>query len=197
MSVLFLVLTLILAQGKGFVVTPHDILPYWQAYTKSHGEPEGLLQKREILMNYLGDYLMVKRARELGLEKTPQFQKAWREAREELQKRCKNERVPEEKCKRMGEAIKKVLLIQMVVQKEVIPRIKITEEEIQTLILSHQGKKRGKRLDRAGAILFLQQEKKAEALNSYILDLMDRYKVKIDDKALEKLNGKTLGLKAL
>ncbi len=197
MNVLFLVLTLILAQGKGFMVTPHDILPYWQAYTKSHGEPMGLLQKREILMNYLGDYLMVKRAKELGLDKTPQFWKAWNEAHEELQKRCSKEKVPEAKCKKMGEAIKKVLLIQMVIQKEVIPRIKITEEEIQQLILSHQGQKRGKKLDRAGAILFLQQEKKAKALNSYILDLMDRYKVKIDDKALEKLNDKALGLKPL
>jgi len=144
MSVLFLVLALILAQGKGIMVTPPDILPYWQAYTKSHGEPRGILQKREILMNYLGDYLMVRRAKELGLENTPQFQKAWREAQEEIQKRCIWEEVPEARCKKMGEAIKRVLLIQMVVQKEVIPRINITEEEIQALILSHQGKKRGK-----------------------------------------------------
>ncbi|GEM_PF-2136733 len=197
MNILLLVLTLILAQGRGVMVTPHDILPYWQAYTKSHGQAEGLLQKREILMNYLGDYLMVKRAKDLGLDRTPRFQKTWEEAREELRRRCAKEKVPEARCREMGQAIKKVLLIQALVQKEVIPRIKISEEEIQQLILSHEGQRRGKKLDRAGALLFLQQEKKAQALNSYILDLMDRYKVKINDKALEKLNSETLGLKSL
>ncbi len=197
MSVFFLLLTLILAQGKGFVVTSNDIIPYWLAYTRSHGEPEELFQKREILMNYLGDYLMLKRAKELGLDKTQQFQKVWKDAWEEIQRRCSKERVAKYKCKQIKEAIKKVILIQMVVQKEVIPRIKITEEEIQTLILSHRGQKRGKKLDRLGAILFLQQKKKAEALNSYILELMSHYKVKIDEKALKKLNSKILGLNSL
>lgn len=193
MNILFLALTLILAQGKGIMVTPHDILPYWQAYTKTHGEPQGLLEKREILMNYLGDYLMVRRAKEVGLDKTPQFQKEWKEAQQEIRERCAREKIHPARCQSMAKAIRKVILIEMVIQEEVVPRIKITNEEIDQLVLAHKGKRKGKQLDRAGAILFLQQKKRAQALNSYIMELLNRYKVKINEKALEELNSKALG----
>ncbi len=194
MSIILLLLSLILAQGKGFVVTPHDIFPYWQAYSKTHGEPHEVNQKKEILINYLGDFLMVKRAKELGLDKTSQFKRIWKEAQEELKTRCTKEKVSTDKCERMGKAIKKVILIQMVIQREVLPRIKISEEEIQTLVISHKGNNSRKKLDRTGAIMFLQQKKRAEVLNSYILELMKRYKVKINIKALKKLNNKIFSL---
>ena len=45
--VTFVILALILAQGNGFVVTPSDIRPYWQTYSKSHGFPSEIQEKRE------------------------------------------------------------------------------------------------------------------------------------------------------
>ena len=187
MGVVLLLLALILAQGSGFVVTPPDIQPYWENYVKSNGVPSNIEQKREIVMNYLGDYLLYKRAKELKLDQDETFQKTWNEAKAEVLKRGKREKIDRKTQKLILERLKRTLLIARIVNEKVLPRIKITEEEIQQLVSAHESKKRGRKLTRENAIQFLKESKQSEALSGYIEELMDRYKVKINEKALEKL----------
>jgi len=187
MGVLLLFTALILAQGNGFMVKPPDLIPYWQTYVRTQGTPNTIQAKREIMMNYLGDYLLYKRALELKLDQDKSFKKNWDEAKAEVLRRCKKEKISGEARDTILKRVKRTLLITGVIEKEVLPKIKITEEEIQQLVMAHERKKRGRKLDRENAIHFLEESKQAEALNSYIDELMNRYKVKINEKALKDL----------
>ncbi len=187
MGIVLLFMTLILAQGNGFMVKPPDLLPYWQAYARTHGAPTEIQEKREILMNYLGDYLLYRRAMDLKLDKDKDFKESWQEAKEEVLRRSEREKIDQKTREVILHRVKRTLLIARIIEKEVLPRIKITEEEIEQLVSAHKRKKRGRKLTRENAIRFLKESKQAEALNSYIEELMDHYKVKINEKALRDL----------
>jgi len=188
MTIILLMQSLVLAQGQGITIDEQAILPYWKNYTQTHASPARLEEKRDILMNCLGDHLMIKRAQELGIENTKEFQAEWREAEEEAKARCERESINSNRCQGMIESIRKILLTRYVMEKEVVPKIKVKEEEVDQLVYSHRGKKRGKSLDREKAKLFLVEKNKGEALTSYVRELMERYHVSIDNHALMKLN---------
>jgi hypothetical protein len=185
---LLVILSLVLAQGQGIRVDEQVLLPYWQSYTQIHGPPTHLGEKKDILMNCLADLLIVKRANELGVVRSKEFQVEWREAEGEATRRCKKESLNQDKCRRMIESIRKILLTKYVIEKEVIPNIKVQEEEIDQLVYSHRGQKKGKSLGREEAKLFLLEKKRAEALTAYVQELMKRYHVTIENNALMKLN---------
>ncbi len=187
MGVILLLLSLILAQGNGFVVKPSDLTPYWQTYARTRGAPAGIEEKREILMNYLGDYLLYKRAKELKLDEDKDFRENWEEAKAEVTRRCEKEKISRARCEEILRRLKRTLLISRIVETKVVPRIKITEAEIDRMVMAHERKKGGKKLTRENVIRFLKESKQAEALSGYIEELMDHYKVKINEKALEKL----------
>ncbi len=185
--VTFVILALILAQGNGFVVTPSDIRPYWQTYSKSHGFPSEIQEKREILNNYLADFLMFKRAKELKLDKSEEFLREWHDAKENILLRCRKEEINKVKCNRILESVKRFLLIGLIVEKKVVPKIKVKEEEISEMLNAHHGRKNERKLTRGSIFRFLRERKQSEALHAYVRSLMEKYKVKIDDNALKKL----------
>jgi hypothetical protein len=186
--VLLLTVSLVLAQGQGITINEQNLLPYWKNYTQTYGPPTHLEEKKNILMNCLSDLLIVKRAYELGIDRSKEYQTEWREAEGEAKTRCTRESINENNCQRMIESVKKILLTKYVMEMEVIPKINVEEKEIDQLVYSHRGQKRGKSLNREEAKLFLLQKKRAEALTSYVQELMKRYHVTIDNNALMKLN---------
>ncbi len=187
MGIIVFLMTLILAQGNGFVVKPPQLVPYWQAYTKMYGAPRSVQEKREILMNYLGDYLLYRQAVDLKLDRDKTFIRSWQEAKKEVQRRCKQEQMSQEACKKILSKVKRTLLIALLVDRKVLPRIRITEEEIQQMVSAHENKKHGKKLTRENVILFLKKSRQAAALSGYINELMRHYKVTINEKALGRL----------
>jgi hypothetical protein len=89
-------------------------------------------------MNCLSDLLIVKRTYELGIDRSKEFQTEWREAEGEARTRCKRESINKNNCQRMIESIKKILLTKYVMEREVIPKINVEEEEIDQLVYSHR-----------------------------------------------------------
>ncbi len=186
MSIFLLIIGLILAQGKGFVVVPENLQPYWQAYVKTYGRPTGLQAKEEILKNYLGDYLILKRAKELKVEKSRMFISEWRVARKEVARRCAQEKVREKRCRKILASVRKLLLIAMVVKQKILPKIHVSEEEVRKMLQAHKGEKRG--LSRQGIVRFLEAREQSKGLHAYIDKLMKRYHVTINQSNLKNLD---------
>ncbi len=183
-----LILSIILVTGNGIKITNENLKPYVTGFCRVYGhKPTTFQEKKEVLMNFLSDFLMLKRAKELKLEQDPTFLREWRKAEKTIDSRCLSEKIPEKGCENIKQSVKRVMLIEFLEEKELLPRIKITEEEIETLVENHRGIKKGKTLDRNGAITFLLQKKKFEALQAYVEELMKRYNVKVNWKALESI----------
>jgi len=77
-------------------------------------------------------------------------------------------------------------LIELVAEREIVPRMKVTDEEIDRLLNAHYGEKKGRKMTRPEVIRFLQEKKRSEALHSYVRSLLKRYHVKIHESALRK-----------
>ncbi|BAT71756.1 hypothetical protein TST_0958 [Thermosulfidibacter takaii ABI70S6] len=188
MILMTILLSVVIATGQGIKITDKDMNPYIRKFSHIYGhKPESFEEKREVLMNLLADKLMLKRAKEIHLDKDPTFLSEWSKAKKELYSKCEKNGIPSEKCKVIADSLKKVLLIGFLEEKEVLPKIQVSEDEIDILVENHRGIKRGKTLDRNGARQFLLEKKKWEVIEHYVKWLMKRYDVKINKGALKEL----------
>ncbi len=65
--------------------------------------------------------------------------------KERALERCHRENVTGEKCREIFQSVRRILLIAPVVEREIVPKIKVTDEEIERLLNAHAGEEKEKR----------------------------------------------------
>lgn len=183
---LLLVFMIILAQGKGILVTQKDVAPYKRAFYQVYGHyPKSYEEKEEVLMNCLSDKLILKRADDLKVDRNPEFLREWNEMKAYIDKKCRVEKIERSRCEAIKDRFFQIAKMRFVLRKEVLPVAEKKASEKEWLVETHESLK-GK-VPENKITGYIKDVSRLEALNAYVKKLMKLYKVKINKKALRSL----------